>query len=57
MVLSMSKKFKKQAMIKLCVWTDEDIGDMNMEEQMKIVDKAIKERRYYLESINPPKNV
>ena len=31
--------------------------DMNMEEQMKIVDKAIKERRYYLESINPPKNV
>ena len=50
------KKFKRKAMVKLCVWTDEDVGPMNMDEQMKIVEKAIKERRFYHESINPPKN-
>ena len=50
------KKFKRKAMVKLCVWTDEDVGPMNMDEQMKIVEKAIKGRRFYLESINPPKN-
>ena len=54
MVLSMSKK---KALIKLCVMTDEDIGPMDMDEQMKIVEKAIKEKRFYLESINPPKDV
>jgi len=53
----MSKKFKKKAMVKLMIWTDEDIETMNIDEQMKIVDKSIKERRYYLESINLPKNV
>lgn len=40
-------------MLKLCVFTDEDIMTMNMDEQMKIVDKAIKDRRFYLEMINP----
>ena len=45
--------FKHQQMLKLCVFTDEDIMTMNMDEQMKIVDKAIKDRRFYLEMINP----
>lgn len=42
-------------MLKLCIFTDEDIMTMNMDEQMKIVDKAIKDRKFYLEMINPAK--
>lgn len=48
-------KHKKQAMIKLCVWTDKDIGPMNMDELMEIVNKEIEEKRFYLESTNLPK--
>ena len=43
--------------IKLCVRTDKDIGPMTMDEQVKIVKKAIKDRKFYLESINKSEKV
>ena len=43
---------KFNSTIKLCVRTDKDIGPLTMDEQVKIVKKAIKDRKFYLESIN-----
>ena len=48
---------KFNSTIKLCVRTDKDIGPMTMDEQVKIVKKAIKDRKFYLESINKSEEV
>ena len=48
---------KFNSTIKLCVRTDKDIGPMTMDEQVKIVKKAIKDRKFYLESINKSEKV
>ncbi len=43
--------------MKLCVMTEEDVfGDkQTLAEMMEIVADAIKEKRFYFELINPPK--
>ena len=48
---------KFNSTIKLCVRTDKDIGPLTMDEQVKIVKKAIKDRKFYLESINKSEEV
>ena len=53
----MSKPLKHQQVMKLCVMTEEDVfGDkQTLAEIMEIVADAIKEKRFYFELINPPK--
>jgi hypothetical protein len=47
--------YKHKQVLKLVVLTDEDIMTMNFEEQLNLVQEAIKDNRFHMEMINPGK--
>ena len=53
---SLKQSMDKKKVIKLVVFTDEDIMNMEMDEHLEIFKEAIKERSFnHVELINPAK--
>jgi hypothetical protein len=46
---------KHKQTLKLVVYTDKDIMSENFNEQLKVIQKAMKENKFHIEMINPPK--
>jgi hypothetical protein len=44
---------KHKQILKLVVYTDEDIMTVNFDEQLELIQKAMKERKFHIEMINP----
>jgi hypothetical protein len=46
---------KHKQILKLVVYTDKDIMSENFDEQLRVIQKAMKENKFHIEMINPPK--
>jgi len=46
---------KHKQILKLVVYTDEDIMAYNFDRQLDIIQQAMRERKFHIEMINPPK--
>ena len=46
---------KHKQILKLVVYTDKDIMSENFDEQLRVIQKAMKENKFHIEMINQPK--
>jgi hypothetical protein len=55
-LVSLKKSMDKKKVLKLVVYTDKDIMNMEMGDHIAIIEKAIKEKTFnHIELINPAK--
>ena len=48
-------KHKHIQICKLVVYSEEDLMNLNFDEQLEIIMQAMKERKFHIELINPPR--